>query len=610
MSFDFNELMNLVSGDDFEERPVDIEEFIYGYAYLDITQHGQNVIELSEIQLKIVRAASQIYRKETLCSLYGTEEGVARYRQRCNEIIMQLGKGSGKDFTSTVAVAYIVYLLLCLRDPAAYYGKPAGNSIDIINIAINAQQANVVFFKNFKTLIDNAPWFRGRYEAKNSQIEFSKNVTVYSGHSEREAFEGYNTLIVILDEISGFAMDSNTGNPNAKTADAVYDMYRASVTSRFPDDGKLLLLSFPRYRDDFIQRRYNEVVKEKEILIRTTTVKLDPELPDGTEGNEIEIEWEEDHIRSYAEPNVFALKRPSWSVNPTKTPQNYARDFYKNYVDALSRFACMPPESVDGFFKDRQKVENAFVYRNGVREDGSFQDWFVPQPDKEYYVHVDLAKKHDNCAVSLAHVEDFRQIKAGGGMPEIVPFVIVDAVRWWTPTPDRNVDFTEVRNYIVSLRQRGFNVKLVTFDRWQSEDMIDYLNDVGMRAEKLSVAISHYTDLAICLQEDRLRGPDIELLRTELLRLRIMPNGKLDHPRTGSKDLADATAGAVYNAIAHTPRMNFTSIDVYSNDDLRKMAREQEGPGKKWNENSIISPTGPREMPAELAAWLDGMQVL
>ncbi len=39
--------------------------------------------------------------------------------------------------------------------------------------------------------------------------------------------------VVILDEISGFATENTTGHDQAKTADAIYDMYRGSVVSRF-----------------------------------------------------------------------------------------------------------------------------------------------------------------------------------------------------------------------------------------------------------------------------------------------------------------------------------------------------------------------------------------
>lgn len=615
--WDLDELMNLVDGEEFEERPVGVEEFIYGYEYLDLTEGGKVNIRLSEFQLQLIKASSQIYKESTLINLYGVEEGHKRFMQTCNEIIFQLGKGSGKDFVSTIACAYIVYLLLCLKDPAAYYGKPGGDSIDILNIAVNAQQAHRVFFKNFKIRIERSPWFRGRFNPKNEVIEFDKNVNVYSGHSERESWEGYNVLYVVLDEISAFALDSTSGNERAKTAQSVYDMYRASVTSRFPEFGKLVLLSFPRYRDDFIQQRYNAVIAEKETVYRSEVLKLDPTLPDGVEENEFTVEWEEDHIRSYNVPKVYALKRPSWEVNPTKKLEHYTRDFFENYVDALSRFACMPPETIDALFKDKDKINVAFKSKNGVDNDtGVFYEWFKPDDTKRYFVHVDLAKKHDHCAVTLAHVDHWEQKQIGNlnKTTEPAPVIKVDAVRWWTPTSDKSVDFVAVRNYIVSLRQRGFNVRLVTFDRWRSDDMMEFLNGIGMRSEILSVDIKHYTDLSMVIQEGRIIGPDIDLLKKELLRLRIMPNGKVDHPRTGSKDLADATCGAVFNAISHTPRNQFDEIEVFTASSLRAdlIQKEQrddwENQEKKF-QGQIKNPYK-REMPEELADWISEMRMI
>ena len=117
---------------------------------------------LSEYQYQLIRASTQIYKRTTLHNLYGEIEGEKRWKQTCNEIIFQLRNGSGKDFTSTVACAYVVYLLLCLKDPADYYGKPPGDTIDILNVAINAQQAQNVFFKGFKTRIERSPWFQGK----------------------------------------------------------------------------------------------------------------------------------------------------------------------------------------------------------------------------------------------------------------------------------------------------------------------------------------------------------------------------------------------------------------------------------------------------------------
>ena len=485
VDLNFNDLIDILDGEEFDEKPVDLRSFVREPQYLGLP-------ELSEYQYILIEKSSQIYKESTLIKLFGEEEGKRKYKQTANEVIAQLGKGSGKDYCSTIAVAYIVYLLLCLKDPATYYGKPPGDSIDILNIAINAQQANNVFFKGFKTRIDNSPWFIGKYESKASEIKFKKNITVHSGHSEREAWEGYNVIVVVLDEISGFATENTTGHDQAKTADAIYDMYRASVDSRFPDFGKVILLSFPRFKNDPIQKFYESVIAEKEVLVRNKTLKMDDELPDGTEGNEILVEWEEDNIISYNIPRVFALKRPTWEVNPTKKIEDFKVAFYKNMPDALGRFACMPPEAVDAFFKSREKIEKSFNNMAlAVDQFGRLENWFIPDPDKEYYIHVDLAQKHDHCAVAMAHVQRWVNVKITDTYSQPAPIVEVDAVRYWTPTADKSVDFAEVRDYILQLRTAGFKIRVCTFDRWNSHDMMQQLKAYGINTETLSVAKKH-----------------------------------------------------------------------------------------------------------------------
>jgi intein/homing endonuclease len=515
---------------------------------------------------------------------------------------------SGKDFSSTIACAYIVYLLLCLRDPARYYGKPPGDAIDIINIAINAQQAKNVFFKGFKERITRSPWFQGKYTPTADAIRFDKSVTVHSGHSEREAWEGYNVLVVILDEISGFALDSTSGNSQAKTAEEVYKMYAASVASRFPDYGKLLLLSFPRFRNDFIQQRYNKVIGEKHTVLREETLIIHPDLPKNDPDNQVKISWEEDHIIKYKVPRVFALKRPTWEVNPQRSLEELTGAFVDDYLDSLSRFACMPPDAVDAFFRSREKMEQAFRNpRWGIDDAGRFTEHLKPVDDRVYYVHVDLAQKVDRCVVSMAHVEDWVKIDIGHYKREAQPRVVVDAIRWWTPSKAKTVDFSDVREFILDLYRMGFNIGLVTFDRWNSHQMMDELKQYGIRTDVLSVAKKHYQDLALAIVEERVEGPDNKILIDELLALRVVKD-KIDHPRTGTKDLADATCGAIYNAVAHTPKNLNREIEIhtYTPDDVRS---------KSVAEPKSIDPTEERppdapKIPMDLSDYLDRISAL
>ena len=558
MSTKFNEFLEVLKNNNFEETPVDAKTFVESASYL-----GQP--PLSDIQYDIVEAMSQIYRKEDLVDIMGEEKGSRYYEKYTkNEIILQLGKGSGKDFTSTVACSYIVYKLLCLKDPAKYFGKPSGDAIDLINVAINAQQAKNVFFKGFKTKIEKSPWFAGKYNAKADSVEFDKSITVYSGHSERESHEGLNLLLAVLDEISGFASEVGTGNEQGKTADNIYKAFRGSVDSRFPDLGKVVLLSFPRYPGDFISERYDAVIAEKELIERTHEFIINPLLPDTDPSNKFQISWDEDQIISYKYPGVFALKRPTWEVNPTRSIDDFKIAFMTDLGDAMMRFACVPTFASDAFFKQAEKVRACMTLRNPIDNFKRFDEAFKPDPTKKYYVHADLAQKHDKCAVAIAHVEKWVNIQVINNYEQVAPIVVVDAVAWWEPKIEGPVNLSEVKQWIQNLRRLGFDIGMVSFDRWQSFDIQNELQQVGMRTDTVSVAKKHYEDMAMLVYEERLAMPAIELLFDELTQLKIMKNDRVDHPRKKSKDLADAVCGAIFGAISHTPKNNNTEVEIHT----------------------------------------------
>ena len=565
---DFDDFLEVLKSNHFEETPVDAKTFVESPDYL-----GQP--PLSDIQYDIVEAMSQIYRKEDLIDIMGEEKGSRYYdKYTKNEIILQLGKGSGKDFTSTVACSYIVYKLLCLKDPAKYFGKPSGDAIDLINVAINAQQAKNVFFKGFKSKIEKSPWFAGKYNAKADSVEFDKSITVYSGHSERESHEGLNLLLAVLDEISGFASEVGTGNEQGKTADNIYKAFRGSVDSRFPDLGKVVLLSFPRYPGDFISEKYDAVIAEKESVEKTHEFIINPLLPDTDPDNKFQISWDEDHIISYKYPGVFALKRPTWEVNPTRKIDDFMIAFMTDLGDAMMRFACVPTFASDAFFKQAEKVRACMTLRNPIDNFKRFDEAFKPDPTKKYYVHADLAQKHDKCAVAIAHVEKWVNIQVINNYEQVAPIVVVDAVAWWEPKVEGPVNLSEVKQWIQNLRRIGFDIGMVSFDRWQSFDIQNELKQVGMKTDTVSVAKKHYEDMAMLVYEERLAMPAIDLLFDELTQLKIMKNDRVDHPRKKSKDLADAVCGAIFGAISYTPKNTDTEVEVHTFRDRPKRVDE------------------------------------
>jgi len=135
----------------FAEIPVDAKTFVEGEKYL-------NQPPLSEYQYTLVECMSQIYKEKDLIRFMGEEAGKQHFKKYTkNEIIMQLGKGSGKDFSSTVGCAYLVYKLLCLKDPSRYFGKPTNDAIDIMNVAINAQQGRMFSLKGLRQKLLDHP---------------------------------------------------------------------------------------------------------------------------------------------------------------------------------------------------------------------------------------------------------------------------------------------------------------------------------------------------------------------------------------------------------------------------------------------------------------------
>ena len=594
MSKMFNDFLEVLKENQFDEIPVDAKTFVESADYL-----GQP--ELSSIQYEIVEAMSQIYRKEELQEIFGSVAGAQYFdKYTKNEIILQLGKGSGKDFVSTVACAYIVYKLLCLKDPARYYGKPSGDAIDIINVAINAQQAKNVFFKGFKTKIEKSPWFAGKYNAKADSIEFDKSITVYSGHSERESHEGLNLLLAVLDEISGFASEVGTGNEQGKTAENIYKAFRGSVDSRFPDLGKVVLLSFPRYQGDFISKRYEDVIAEKETIEKKHIFIMNENLPHDDSNNQFEIAWEEDTIISYKVPKVLALKKTTWDVNPTRKIDDFKLAFYTDLGDAMMRFACTPTFASDAFFKQKDKLEKCMTLRNPVDNFRRFDESFKPDPEKIYYIHADLAQKHDKCAVAIAHVDKWVNIQVIKDYQQVAPMVIVDAVAWWEPKAEGPVNLSEVKQWIINLRRQGFNIGVVSFDRWQSFDIQQELKAVGIKTDTVSVAKKHYEDLAMMIYEERVAIPSIPLLLEEMSELKIMKNTRVDHPRKKSKDLADAVCGAVFGAISHTPKDSNHEIEIHTWSTSARLAEKQRAMVELDN----------KEMPNDVRDFLDKLNII
>jgi hypothetical protein len=583
-NLDFEDFDKLLKNEDLDVEPVPIEVFVTDKHYLGLPP-------LSEIQIEIGRHITQIFKPETLVQLYGEEKGLEWYNKyTVNEVICQLGKGSGKDHVSRVSLAYISYLLHCLRDPLGYFGKAAGVYVDLVNLAVNAKQAQQVFFDPLKNLLLASPWANDvGFEPRVQEIFwFSRPVRMFSGHSEAEGWEGYEVLIVVLDEISAFKTDVELKGQlrNKGSASEIYEMARASITSRFPSVGKVVLLSFPRFKGDFIQQRYKSVIDD---LVEQGGVVLDGKL--GNRGG-------------YREAQSWALKAATWEVNPTRHREEFENEFRRDPIMARARFMCEPPEMVDAYFRDPESVRAAFKFKEPpVDEEGRFRDWFLGSDTHARYIHVDLGLKRDRAAICMVHSPGFKQVKTLGGI-ENLPIIEMDYIQSWKAEDNSEIPFAAIRTTITELTKR-FTVVSVTFDQWNSADMIQSLRAANINADLHTVAKKDYDTLSTAIYDGRLRGYWNEILvEDELLKLKLINNTKVDHPTTGSKDLADSVAGATFMCISNLSSdfeidieiLDEVNYNVFDSDDGTEdfiLANNRQGYKEK------------KDIPTEIADWLN-----
>jgi hypothetical protein len=106
--------------------------------------------------------------------------------------------------------------------------------------------------------------------------------------------------------------------------------------------------------------------------------------------------------------------------------------------------------------------------------------------------------------------------------------------------------------------------------------------------------------------EERVVGPHIPLLIDELLQLRIMRD-RVDHPRKGSKDLADAVCGSIYNSISRSKFDTNEEVNIHTYESMsydNDFGTEADGGTSSYN--MIRAP----RMPENLKDAMDRMQII
>lgn len=573
--------------DIFEREPAPLKAFISDPKYLNNMRISG--FSLSDIQYNFIRNLEQIYLPETYIALVEElgEEWIPLPMK--NMLILQWGKGSGKDSMCRIGVTRAADLLQCLKSPQRYFGLPENDDIHLLNVAASADQARRAFFAPMKRLFNETPYlsqyFRsGKGPAENStSIALEKNIELVSGHSMADTQEGLNLMVGIADEISAFKTEEELQRVGmagegrqAKTAEQIVKMLQSSASSRFGKTFKVAQISYPRFKNDAIQTATNQA--NAQIASMAARGKV----------------------------STWYVSGPcaTWDVNPRVNRDDPAMEeqFEMDPEMFASMYECKPNYSVNRFIKEEDKIYQAFEreiknpieveYYWGLPENSiesrlapsEIEGWqvkfhyskssLVPMAGAAYALHGDLAIKGDRAGIAMSHIRSYRETQPNVENEVFEPrpvirndFVFAFEADLKAKDPygnhkPREIQIRWYRQLVWELLGLGFNVRRVTFDQFQSADMIQIFESRGVESKKVSLDRNDqvYQFFKDVLQDNRLESYKNDnwlmsdntyqnLTVIEILGLRKLITGKIDHPPGGSKDCADALAGSVWGAV-------------------------------------------------------------
>lgn len=216
-----------------------------------------------------------------------------------------------------------------------------------------------------------------------------------------------------------------------------------------------------------------------------------------------------------------------------------------------------------------------------------FNEDFYPDEktsDLNRYIHVDLGGTGDACGFSMCHithmVEIIRETTDKEGVPRKIitrsPYAVFDFVgRMFAPEGKEFIG-PDVLDLIFEIVNRGFIVNLVTFDGWQSSQLITMLREEGITSSTLSIDhtakrvlvdpgssdkfyikkestdrqyLAAYECVKEAMYEERLDIPEHEFFEIECLSAELdSKRNKIIHNVRGSIDMLQSIAGSLYNA--------------------------------------------------------------
>jgi len=558
--------------EDYTEAPVDIETFVDSYEYLGNAWHDNE-------------GNSKLYpywRKE-LKKLFPDN-----ITTTVNNAILSGSRGRGKSEIASLIAAYLLHRILCLKDPVGYFHLKPTEKIVFAFMNIKLDLAEEIGISKFQNTLQSSPWFmrNGELEGRTKKIwvpkKFNDKVAIdIKIGSQADDLIGLPVYFAFFDEIS-FIKNKDVEKQKAKAKDMINTAI-GGMKTRFVYKGKnptlLILASSKRSDKSFLEEHMKQKLKSEKDNVYISDGSVWEVKPKGTYSDKM---FRIALGNKFLESMVIPDDHPSdMYINKgykiIEAPVDLKADFLDDIDRALCDFAGISSSSITKYISGQayneivtKRITNPF--KNEILTIGNGPDDKEVQyynffdlskidsklKSKPLYIHLDMSKTGDRTGIAGVFIK--------GKKPSVDPnlqdkdlfYSLAFSVAIKAPK-GREISFEKNRQFIRWLKSRGFNIKGITSDTYQSADLQQILQAEGYPISILSVdrvdsdkVCKPYLAFKSAIYEKRLEVYGDRLLKQEITDLeRNLDTGKVDHPDGGSKDVSDAVCGALYNASLH-----------------------------------------------------------
>lgn len=557
---------------DYKEIPVDLDTFLCDPLYLGpVTRNGEAIYP---------------FWKEALHKIFDSGN-------KYHECIFTGATRIGKTSTAITATAYMLYRLMCLRDPQKFFGKKEISKFSIMFFNVTKDLAKGVAFREFNDTLRSSPWFQQHGTFSSSEHNFyyipEGGAVVIDYGSEASHGLGKQVYCGFIDEVN-FAKSGVKDIVKAKQrVKDLYDTIVARVEGTFRQHGevygKVFAVSSKKTDSDFMEDHVlGQIAAGNQHMIVFDKPQWEVLPPNMFNPERCWIAVGDRHHKGFVleDESIEAREElKSQGYRLLSVPLDMKTNFLADFDIALRDLAGIAVPGAMSFItqavidKCIGSRQNPFLHSVlciGTQDSYTIEEFFhLDKVDPNLlkaplYIDIDLSLKDDKTGITGVCQGEDVIVKQQDGRPiRLLKYVHLFSVALEAPRGDK-IPYQKILNFILWLRRIGFNLERVSRDQFQSEYLAQLLESQGVSVDKLSVdrTPDGYLSLRSIMLEQRIDLLHCDLLELELIKLqRSGLTGHIDHPLGGSKDLADSLARSVWNLTNHAKIDNVPRQEVF-----------------------------------------------